>query len=446
MRIKRTKLTSGPLSTSFASVPALLIWLALAAAASVFSEFLLAGFFLFVFAVCLLARGWSRSAMKNLTIEVTGRTAHLMEGQEADLTYVLKNDKMLPVFWLELIQALPRRPCLLPDDDDFEHTFLSGREAEGMPSDQAVKKRFSFLLWHETAEWTSRWYAVHRGVYGLNEVILRSGDGFGLTQLECRHPVADHPVFVVYPKIQPVRTQLFLRNLWEGSGGKSGFLESTSTLRSIREYQQNDSWKRINWRQTARQDEVMVNEFDKVRPKSAHFLLDGQAFAGPADGEDALEDCLSVLGSLFLRLDEEGVDCGLSLPKDECGRTFHHPPDEEADISLLMMAVSGYYPRPEKEAPADSDGQSVEWDKLPPMPSRFDEDEVIRSAPAAGRSYLLTYSLDRMRCQALLKRLDASAVTLIPFVSPGEEALALYADYSVVPLSKLKQGGSGHGK
>ncbi len=53
-------------------------------------------------------------------------------------------------------------------------------------------------------------------------VLLRSGDGLGLTQLALSVAVPGRP-FAVYPALQPVRTGPFLRYVWTSQrGGRAG--------------------------------------------------------------------------------------------------------------------------------------------------------------------------------------------------------------------------------
>ena len=49
-------------------------------------------------------------------------------------------------------------------------------------------------------------------------VLLRSGDGLGLTQLALSVAVPGRP-FAVYPALQPVRTGPFLRYVWTSQRG-----------------------------------------------------------------------------------------------------------------------------------------------------------------------------------------------------------------------------------
>ena len=117
-------------------------------------------------------------------------------------------------------------------------------------------------MWHQTLEWDSCWTARRRGIYPLDHVLLRSGDGFGLTQIEKPYPVERSPVFVVYPRIVPVRTDLFLQNLWDAKSGAKGYFEDPNVIRGERAYQSTDPWKRINWRMAARKEELEVKLYE----------------------------------------------------------------------------------------------------------------------------------------------------------------------------------------
>ena len=237
-------------------------------------------------------------------------------------------------------------------------------------------------------------------------------------------------VFVVYPKIQPVRTELFLRDLWDSQWGGRGYMEDVTVLKSARPYQGADSWKRINWRMAARQQQLQVNLFETILPRAAHFILDGQSFLEDPEG---LEDALSLLASVCLRLGEAGVPCGLSLP----GGADHPPRNlfaaDGAAPEDLLFALAEYRLR---EAPA----WLREEEELEPYRlSGFDRDGLLRGSSRAGRICLLTREMESFRCWSLLEGLEAASLMVLTYREPPADLPAL--EFPVIPLDAVREGG-----
>jgi uncharacterized protein (DUF58 family) len=179
---------------------------------------------------------------------------------------------------------MPRRECFMPNQD-FEIIDLAAQEAENWGHGKALKKRFAFIMSRDTLEWSGLWSAERRGIYSIDALVLRAGDGFGLTQSQSVIKPQEKPTFIVYPKIQSVDIARFLSIQWDGTGGERGFIDDLTVMRGLRKYEIGDSWKHINWRMLARRQGVNINLYETVTPKAIHFVLDGESFCTPT-GDD----------------------------------------------------------------------------------------------------------------------------------------------------------------
>ncbi len=254
----------------------------------------------------LISYLWGMFALKDLEIRVTAETTVLSVGQSAETTYQIENNKALPLVWLEICQDVPKNGCLEPDSSMTLRSF-SETEAELAGRENAYMRRFAFLMGHSDLTWKCRWTGRRRGVYRPQDLLVRSGDGFGLTQSVCEYSGMKNDLFVVWPKIIPVQTAPLLRNLWTGRTGRSGWTEDITILRDERLYQEGDSWKRIDWRTAARTDELYTKQFERIRPQSLLLAVETYAF------ENA-EEALSLAASLLCELFSQGISAGLVLP------------------------------------------------------------------------------------------------------------------------------------
>jgi len=217
---------------------------------------------------------------------------------------------------------------------------------------------------------------------------LRSGDGFGMSQSMQEINTGEH-YFVVWPKIVPVDTAPFFRNVWLGGLGRKGHIEDPTVMQGQRDYAPGDPWKRINWRVAARTDELMVRIFETVLPSTVHFVLDVASFMGLSEDDNELEECLSVLASLILELGVAGINCGLSLPRGKGLPTVDLFPDDPAietrDLLNSLAALSA-----------------------PEAVGGFDDDLIESLAQTVGQLWLITFSGARLSCPGLVEKLESA--------------------------------------
>lgn len=349
----------------------------------------------------LASRLWGFYALKDVDLSVQADHETLSVGQSVALHYSLCNNKSLPLIWMELCQDVPVRDCLVPDSS-FQLRTFSEEETAFTGQKSAYMRRFSFFMGWSELSWDTVWTGERRGVYRPSAFVLRSGDGFGLTQSTGQVPGLSDRVLVVWPKIVPVETWPFLRHVWSGSAGKAGWSEDPTVTKGIRAYQPGDPWKRIDWRTAARTDELMVRQFDTVTPLSVLFILDSTSL------EDA-EEGISLLASLILALERSGVECGLALPatKQRAPLLFR-PEDPAVTAAQCLFALSEF------------DAETAT--------SRFDDTAVMACAAGTGQVWIMAGSARRMNCPELAGKLSESGVRLL--AEQREPGVTMTKDYT----------------
>lgn len=416
-------------SSFFVSLPVLIGSPMLGALAAFFGLRPLAAALILLFLLSGVSRLWAFASADGLSVTVSDPVRGIFPGGEAVIDLEIHNGKLLPVVWLELFFPLSRRLCLVPEDSRKPEEWETADLSELNASPELVgEKRVSPLLWYETLKISTRWTAARRGVYSMEGWRLRTGDGFGLAQLQ-RPLVRDGArQLVVYPRRIDVSPDLFLRNLWNADTGARGVMEDPTVIRSTRDYQAGDPVKHINWRLAARGLPLSVNVYEDILPKGVHFLFDGESFSGPGQHLAELEDALSILGSELIRL-EGKVGCGLSLPRGEnCEPVNLFAP---ADTSQLLYALAAYLPAPDKW---DDDHEHIL-----PQPPVFDMSPILRAARRVGRFYYIAYDAASLSGRTLLSRLDPAITTVLTYL-PSEP----FGACETLCLQHLK-GGPAHG-
>ncbi|MGM9615871.1 MAG: DUF58 domain-containing protein [Oscillospiraceae bacterium] len=334
----------------------------------------------------LVSRLWGLDSLRAMEASVRPERETLSVGQSVTVRYTIKNNKALPLVWVELLQDIPVRDCLVPDASFVRRTF-SEEETAHTGRAEAYLRRLSFVMGYSTLEWDTEWTGTRRGVYRPGDLVLRSGDGFGLTQSSGEVSGLRGHSLIVWPRLVPVETWPFLRHVWTGATGRSGWAEDPTVMRGERAYQPGDPWKRIDWRTAARINELMVRQFDTVTPLSVLFILDAASL------EDA-EEGISILASVIHALSASGIDCGLALPETASREPLllraEDPAVTEADCMLALT---------EFEAESATE--------------RYDEKNIMTAAASTGQVWIVAQGTKSMGCARLAARISETGVRLL---------------------------------
>ena len=357
--------------------------------------------------VGLISRLWGEYSLRGVTVSVQAESETLSAGKTVTVSYTINNNKALPLIWLELCQDVPVRDCLMPDDG-FRRQDYPEDEAGYLGRDAAYVRRFAFVGGGSTLRWDTVWTGVRRGVYRPRDLVLRSGDGFGLTQSVNEISGLDGRVMVVWPKLIPVETWPFLRHVWSGTTGKAGWQEDPTVMLGERDYMPGDSWKYIDWRTAARTDNLMVRQFDRVMPLSVLFIFDAAALQDVEEG-------LSVLASLIFALDLAGIDCGIALPGTACSPSVvMRPEDPFITRNQCLFALSEF------EAETAN--------------SLFDRKAVMSAAAGTGQVWIISGSAADMTIPELAGALSESGVRLLS--ERREKGIAMTKEYTFDDIRK----------
>ena len=350
------------------------------------SGFIALSVFLFsIFIVGLTARLWAFHALRRVNVSISGHHMTLMVGDTAELIYMVENNKILPLSWLELCLDAPANGCVTPDSG-FTLFSCQDEDVDKEVIQTQFRKRILFLMSFQSISWNTVWSARRRGVYEASKVSLRSGDGFGLTR-SMQEITTDALIIVVWPKIVPVDTAPFFRNVWQGSAGKRGHVEDPTVLHGLRDYLPGDLWKRIDWRMAARTDELMLKKYETVLPSTIHFVLDVASFIAISSDNSELEESISVLASIILELSAAGIKCGLSLPGGEGIPTVDISPDDPTgDARDLLNSLAAL--NAEKAI------------------GGFDEGFIESLSQTVGQIWLVAYSGTRLSSPGLAERVE----------------------------------------
>ena len=216
-------------------------------------------------------------------------------GARFDERLEIENTSVVPKPWIEI-----------QDDSEFASHSLSEVLALG-PLERRI--------------WTIRTLCRQRGKFQLGPVRVISGDPVGLCRAE--REVAGQSTLIVYPAT--VDLPAFGRLPGDLPGGSlqgDRVQFTTPNVATVREYQPGDAFNRIHWPSTARQQRLMVKEFELDPFADLWLVLDldreVQVGSGPESTEEyAVTVCASLAKHFLMQHRAVGIITqGQVLPAD----------------------------------------------------------------------------------------------------------------------------------
>lgn len=377
------------------------------------------------------ARVWSAQAVKELGFSVYIPRTGVFPGESFEFRIDIKNNKFLPLVCSEVYFPLSKDLCLVPDEarqvEEYEKAYLSEYNAS---LEKVGEQSLPTLLWYESQTIRSNWTAKRRGIYSTVGWKLRTGDGFGLSQMELPLEKKDIRQIAVFPQIVPVITRSFFRMAWSADTGARGVMEDNTVIRSTRDYQMGDSIKHINWRLTARGLPLNVNTYEEILPQSVYFIFDGESFSGAQKHLNEMEDAMSIVSSVILALDGK-VRSGISFSLDAENKFANVP--SGAQVEDLLWAFSAYRPQEDLRN---------EENKIVDRPPLFDIEAIEKERQNVGRYYYIVYDADALKKSPVLEALGSDKVTVFSCKDAKP-----YGDHETVCLMHLKrEGETGRGQ
>ena len=328
--------------SSFLAHPAAVaFWMILCVAAVLISHIILAVFSGFIFAVTLCSLIWGRLSLRGVRYDISISESGVFPGQSVTLTRTVSNGKFLPLLWLELLEPCNPDGPVAPDGNFIVPDPDAG-DADPGDSWRSLYS-FSLLKWYQSLTYSDTWLAKRRGIHRINEVTIRSGDGFGLSAAKCRLTPGTLRQIAVYPRLTDVSVDEILNDMWDTRSRATGYLEDVTLMRSVRDYTTGDPARHINRRLLARGQGLKVNQYPVVTPGNVLFVLDAASFHGQ-EGRH-FEYVLSILASLIVGLSRRGVNVGLIAQRSgHFPQTYVAPSNSETELIRMLELLSAAAP------------------------------------------------------------------------------------------------------
>lgn len=233
-------------------------------------------------------RLWNR----HLSASLSFQTPAIFEGEKGALQEIIVNQKRLPLSMLKVKFQTSRN--LVFDTSKGSRT-----------TDQYYRNDVFHIGGGEKITRTVPFTGGRRGYYQVENLELVASDLFLTTEMFMTLPV--NKFIYVYPK--PYDSKEFRQSLQQLNGevlAKRHLLEDPFEYRGIREYQPFDDIRSINWKATAKTDELKVTQknFTSLPTIRIFFNIEDR---GVLKKEEAVEACFQIVAGLSKYFLSQGI-------------------------------------------------------------------------------------------------------------------------------------------
>lgn len=239
----------------------------------------LIAFLLFVIQKVVYERLWNRHLRVTLEFVQPG----IFEGEAGELLEVVENQKRLPLSMLK-VKFQTSRHLVFSD--------MSGSRT----TDQYYRNDVFQVGGGERITRTLSFIGGKRGYYEIKGIDLLAGDLFLTTVMIERRNTDCH--IYVYPK--PYESREFWLSLQQLNGEvltRRHLLEDPFEFRGIREYQSYDDIRSINWKATARTEDLKVNQKNYTALQTIRIFFNIED-TGVLKKADCVEASLQIVAGL----------------------------------------------------------------------------------------------------------------------------------------------------
>lgn len=287
----------------------------------------------YILYVCLAVYLWVRWSVPRFSSKLTLErqvTTHSFWNEAVDVTLRMKNNTLFPLAWIEAYESLAIE--LHAEEDLNVVTALRGGE---------------------TAEFNYQVRTSRRGYYRLGPTRITTGDVFGFVEDQTAFFPASY--LTVYPRIYPLAKLGLPSRLPFGTlSSRQRLFEDPARPMGVRDFRSGDAMRQINWKATARTQNLVVNTLQPAISLETMLILDLEESSYNRQSmsyelEWGVEVAASLAGHLTSRrqrvgLLTDGVDPLQGLEKlefDEYTGRLILPPVEERERAHPIAPANG---------------------------------------------------------------------------------------------------------
>jgi uncharacterized repeat protein (TIGR01451 family) len=295
-----------------------------------------------MFSVAAAGWGWNQLSLYGLHYGRKLSETRAFLGETITLTLEVRNLKLLPVTWLQVLDILP---SALPMDD--QQVLVNGATNLGefttfwsLGSFGRLRRRFTV-------------HCDQRGYHTYGPATVTTGDAFGM--FNHRGTLPDQVRLIIYPRLYSAsELGLPAKNPFGERAAEARLVEDPLRTAGIRAWQPADDMKRVHWKATARHQQMLSRLYEPSQEPQVLVFLNVATLTRHWLGQipELMERAISVAGSLAALCSEMRLPVGLIangfLPgSDQPLRLLPgRSPDQLLHILELLAAVTAFATQP----------------------------------------------------------------------------------------------------
>lgn len=204
-------------------------------------------------------RVYSKLWNKNLHVKIDFKDDYVECGERSMLTEVINNAKFLPLPVFHVKFSTTRHFVF----DDLENAVVTDNyhrnDVFSVMGNQKITRKLEFV-------------ASKRGLYNINSFNIIARDFF-MTRNFAENIKNNADIYVFPAKINNTGFDVICNTLMGDIENRKSLVEDPYTFRGIREYDTSDNMSKINWKATARREDLMVNLYNHSSEQRVKILV-----------------------------------------------------------------------------------------------------------------------------------------------------------------------------
>lgn len=185
--------------------------------------------------------------------------------------------------------------------------------------------------------------AIPRGEHIFSHVRFKTGDLFGLLEKELIVPV--HHKFLVYPRYEEMVYRQIENRFDQGMTTSRLRIQRDTTIAiGVRNYQPGDRFSWIDWKSSARKNDIMTKDFEQLQSDDVVLFMDrtiSQSFEPVVTFSASLVPAILKKGAQlgFVSVGKDRAVYPLRTGEEQLGRIYYHLAKVQADQTISFAHV-----------------------------------------------------------------------------------------------------------
>ncbi|MBN8235736.1 DUF58 domain-containing protein [Halobacillus kuroshimensis] len=333
---------------------------------------------------------------------------YALGGETVEVEVTLKRRFPFPVYYCVIEEYLP--PSLKKVDEHLEK-YKDMTKTE-MYHEQRNIKKVVFPWFSRRISYRYELQKVPRGAHAFKAIRVKTGDFFGFVKKEQVYKHTNE--LLVFPYVRPVKMKDRVYSFEQGTSPSFKLNEkNTNIVTGVREYMPGDRFAWVDWKTTAKKNEMMTKEFEQEKSVEMLMILN--------TGARSDMDILSFEGS---------VEFSASLVKE-----FHQ---QSSPLSFMTLGENRRY-FPYHQDPARQQQIQGHLARVRPVGMQPFASQLERERPSVPSGVLLmvvSHELDR-DVQAALSKLAKKSKRLVFFYVRPHERMT-FQDHQLIKQLKSR--------